>query len=226
MDFDNIEVEPIADIRAALEAQAQYDRDVAAAQDLTHPDARFARFEEAAEDDAEEESGECHYIIHIAKQKAADLPLGVSKQGGLPDLPADLEWPAGLHFLCQLNIDEIKALDWADALPDKGMIWVFVEETGLEGRVLYHPAPTNLAPRPLPAPMKDDPPYDSAFRQARWTYSPSFYVEFQDGSDRQSALQEAVGEPLVCVGEQSDRLFGSPVDFQSMGSGILFLREP
>jgi uncharacterized protein YwqG len=64
------------------------------------------------------------------------LPTGASKLGGLPDLPADAEWPAwhGLpqSFLAQLRLADVQpflqgAGALAGALPEQGMLWFFYD---------------------------------------------------------------------------------------------------
>lgn len=63
----------------------------------------------------------------------ASLPVGVSKLGGLPDLPDDLAWPVldlkshslPLTFVGQLNFAEIKPHDRSGLLPDRGLLYVF-----------------------------------------------------------------------------------------------------
>lgn len=76
---------------------------------------------------------------------------GTSFFGGLPTLPAGLEWPrtsggVPLHFLCQIDCTDIR---WQTPLPDKGILFFFgrddEEQLWGEGlpaddcRVLYAP---------------------------------------------------------------------------------------
>ena len=67
--------------------------------------------------------------------------LNKSKIGGKPYLPKDFVWPyyqeLPLSFLAQINLEEVKALDKDNLLPDKGMLYFFYElETEEWG---YHP---------------------------------------------------------------------------------------
>jgi uncharacterized protein YwqG len=61
----------------------------------------------------------------------ASLPVGVSKVGGLPDLPPDLIWPefGGLpqSFIAQFRLEEVKPYDAEDVLPGTGMLWFFYD---------------------------------------------------------------------------------------------------
>lgn len=65
-----------------------------------------------------------------------DIPIGVSKLGGLPDLPENVDWfrnPATgepLSFICQINFQELKSLDEANKLPAKGMLYLFYDCSG------------------------------------------------------------------------------------------------
>jgi uncharacterized protein YwqG len=60
-----------------------------------------------------------------------DIPVGASKFGGLPDLPADFLWPAWnqqpLAFLGQVNLGEIAANPIAAPLPSEGLLSFFNE---------------------------------------------------------------------------------------------------
>ena len=80
--------------------------------------------------------------ISVSKRKARENgdPLR-SKFGGKPAVPAEFVWPRfesenfdgesanrPLSFLCQINLEEIKACDAENLLPDKGMILFFYEQ--------------------------------------------------------------------------------------------------
>ena len=61
----------------------------------------------------------------------ASLPIGVSKVGGLPDLPPDLIWPEfkGLpqSFIAQIRLAEVKPYDTEGVLPAVGTLWFFYD---------------------------------------------------------------------------------------------------
>ena len=68
------------------------------------------------------------------KTRAADdqqLGLGVTKLGGLPDLPAGAAWPAWngmpLGFVAQIHIDEVRAYPVAQSLPVDGWLTFFYD---------------------------------------------------------------------------------------------------
>jgi uncharacterized protein YwqG len=77
---------------------------------------------------------------------AGDVPLGVSRFGGEPDLPAHFAWPTreivetkgilrrhtlrrpgGLDFLAQIRCEELAGLALPDGVPRRGMLWVFYD---------------------------------------------------------------------------------------------------
>lgn len=74
----------------------------------------------------------------------AQIPVGASKLGGLPDLPADIAWPqcksmspdetyfidvqrqgGPLWFLLQVNLADTASMDSEAALPNTGMLYFF-----------------------------------------------------------------------------------------------------
>lgn len=86
--------------------------------------------------------------LEISAQQESDIPIGVSKIGGLPDLPDTFTWPSEtrikakrqffffgkktsstevrpLSFIAQINFAEIKGLDIDDLLPSGGIAYFF-----------------------------------------------------------------------------------------------------
>jgi uncharacterized protein YwqG len=59
------------------------------------------------------------------------MPIGVSKIGGLPDLPAGTEWPrwngVPLAFIAQLNMIDATKYDWTGSLPTTGLLYFFYD---------------------------------------------------------------------------------------------------
>jgi len=61
-----------------------------------------------------------------------DVPVGSSRMGGTPDLPAGMTWPTDnndnyLSFIAQLNLREIKPYDTYRVLPDTGYLYFFFD---------------------------------------------------------------------------------------------------
>ncbi|MEO6889539.1 MAG: YwqG family protein [Ktedonobacteraceae bacterium] len=71
----------------------------------------------------------------------ASLPLGVSKIGGLPDLPPDPLWPiwhdTPLAFIAQINFAEIQAMYGVQDLPEAGICYFFYDAD--HGPIGYDP---------------------------------------------------------------------------------------
>lgn len=108
-----------------------------------------------------------------------ELPLGASRLGGQPDLPADFEWPAHegepLGFLGQFNLRDLGALPCAAALPAEGQLaffydwtrepWGFDPKDRTAARVVYVPGgplvrhllPAGLADFDYPSPVTFEP---------------------------------------------------------------------
>jgi uncharacterized protein (TIGR02996 family) len=95
------------------------------------------------------------------------IPVGASKVGGCPDLPAGTTWPTNddnvMAFLAQWNLDELAASPAASPLPRTGLLSFFVDlqpylddvyDEPPPGRVLYTPDTGDLvrlkAPKELP----------------------------------------------------------------------------
>ena len=51
----------------------------------------------------------------------------LSRAGGLPDLPDETWWPAGMRFLLQINLDELAQTHLAGKLPGQGYLSIFLE---------------------------------------------------------------------------------------------------
>ena len=71
--------------------------------------------------------------LHPAPGPENGIPIGASKLGGCPDLPAGTAWPRRpdtglpLSFVCQLNYAEFKPYDVEDRLPDRGILYLFYD---------------------------------------------------------------------------------------------------
>ena len=104
----------------------------------------------------------------------SSLQVGVSKLGGLPDLPAGTQWPEwnGLpqSFIAQIHLDDLHSYDVQSVLPQHGMLWFFYDaqqqtfgaSPGDAGgwRVLFKEHPRALKRTPAPPEL----PANSRFR--------------------------------------------------------------
>lgn len=95
--------------------------------------------------------------VHMELDVAEDdeIPVGASKMGGCPDLPAGMEWPRmasgiPLSFIAQIDFGEVKPHDLENKLPDRGVLsffydcsdegmpWGFDPKDADGWRVLFH----------------------------------------------------------------------------------------
>ena len=71
--------------------------------------------------------------ITLDAQQDELLPVGVSKMGGLPDLPEGVEWfrkdviDIPLSFVAQVNLAEAAPYDLEHQLPERGMLYFFYD---------------------------------------------------------------------------------------------------
>jgi uncharacterized protein YwqG len=79
--------------------------------------------------------------ISVKPEKAESLPAGVSKMGGVPDLPKEQDYPTykgkPLHFIGQFNLKELAEIKMKTDLPKEGMLYFFYyddwEDDEIEG---------------------------------------------------------------------------------------------
>jgi uncharacterized protein YwqG len=61
----------------------------------------------------------------------ASLKIGVSKLGGVPDLPPDVSWPqwkgVPQSFIAQIRLEDVQPYDANKVLPSQGMLWFFYD---------------------------------------------------------------------------------------------------
>jgi len=109
-----------------------------------------------------------------------DLPIGESRIGGAPDLPATMEWPMWrdkpLAFLAQFNLADLARFACCRDLPSSGRLWFFYDsEQSTWGfdpqdrgswRVLHAETnPADLQPR-----AADDLPRHESYQPCRVTF--------------------------------------------------------
>jgi uncharacterized protein (TIGR02996 family) len=93
------------------------------------------------------------------------LPIGGSKLAGLPDMPANAEWPecerGTLDFMAQINLADVASSVVCRELPREGILSFFVEESAIDRtdrggwRVFHFADATALVRRPRPASLQE-----------------------------------------------------------------------
>jgi len=72
------------------------------------------------------------------KQDTTPVPLGVSKAGGLPDLPDSLPWPKwkghSQAFVGQLNLEELPDMPGRELLPARDTCTFFMRFSAIRRR--------------------------------------------------------------------------------------------
>ena len=71
--------------------------------------------------------------VYIEPANEVGIPVGASKMGGRPDLPADVAWPTWhepMAFLAQFDLTAVAPYDREGALPPSGLLSFFYETNG------------------------------------------------------------------------------------------------
>ncbi len=119
----------------------------------------------------------------------AQLKVGASKIGGIPDLPAEVNWPqwkgVPQSFIAQVNLDEVCPYDTDKLLPQRGMLWFFYDakqETYGEDpadhggwQVLFRENGSNLQRATIPATV----PTESQFQACSIDFSNEITLSLQ-----------------------------------------------
>ncbi|MGM9925436.1 MAG: YwqG family protein [Bacillus sp. (in: firmicutes)] len=168
----------------------------------------------------------------------ADIPVGASKFGGLPDLPPHLIFPQYEHgflsFLAQMNLSEAKPFDSENLLPARGMLYFFYDAVeqpwGMdqedEGcfRVLYYDGGLDALERTAYPEATEDyfplPAFRMVFKAFRtlaeegmegeWEEADAKkYDEFKDALTQADSIEGEEGYP-----EPMHYMFGDPYNIQ------------
>lgn len=70
-------------------------------------------------------------FLHTNPSSGKNIPLGASRLGGLPDLPANIDWPTWQEklqsFIAQINLSEIPVFSDRNLLPKQGHLFFFYD---------------------------------------------------------------------------------------------------
>lgn len=117
--------------------------------------------------------------FEATQEPGANLEVGASKLGGLPDMPAEVEWPVWtrgtLAFLAQFNLTDLVPSVACRELPAEGLLSVFYDSEGeafepsdIGGwRVFHFPDVLRLARREPPRGLAEA----ARFRSAGLTFT-------------------------------------------------------
>ena len=68
-------------------------------------------------------------LVRTHPYSYGELPIGVSRIGGVPDLPPEVDWPhwhgQPLSFLAQFDLTTLSGFPCCQALPESGHLWFF-----------------------------------------------------------------------------------------------------
>lgn len=153
----------------------------------------------------------------VLTRNAAPVQLGASRVAGIPDLPADWQWPEAegqaLAFLAQIDLSELpEGADWP--VPEAGFVYIFLQDDESAGfvkhKTLYSGGPRDaLQPREMPEKvceiecMEGAPPYRLSFELSLQLPNP--YVIGRRNSER-SAPGVHTGVELL-AGDESDETY-------------------
>lgn len=159
------------------------------------------------------------------------LPVGVSKIGGIPDLPVGMQWPlwkdAPLSFLVQINLAELAKFPFIDELPKHGLLsffyaaeeqpWGFDPKNKDGWKVLYIDEPSaNLIRKEQPGNMDEEKQFQSsAIRFSSCHTLPSPGSQFCMEIGFSDTEMDSYIDMLDKIQEGScHRLFGHPAQIQ------------
>lgn len=154
---------------------------------------------------AAEIAGLATFVVEAAMVEGT--PPGRSKIGGVPDVPAELEWPherdadgAPLTFVCQIDLAEVHPHDLEHALPATGMLWLFSIADGDRAygyeiddsttAIIYRPDPGPLAPAEPPE-IEGEP-----IEERGLAFGPSLSI----GKRFDYAIERGIAEAIVANG--------------------------
>lgn len=158
------------------------------------------------------------FLLRVEPAKdEVDIPLGHSKLGGCPDLPADFAWPESetgcMEFLAQINLAQLPELE--HPLPKEGIFWLFSETEGAcdnAHSLTYLNVPVSkLERRPIPKPGQmsegDEWTIDPAHPLSVVEFVPSVSLTICEPSEELFAEDDDAGERYYAMASE---LLGLP----------------
>lgn len=163
--------------------------------------------------------------IKVVPSQAAELPIGSSKMGGLPDVSSAFEYPTyngyPLSFIAQFNLADIQKTGMKNDLPERGMLYFFYFDD--ENREGFHEVYGNESMRDGWRVLYDEAEnlheakgIDEKYPQCRLTFEvvqklPELFIEDEGDSDRFLQLLEE----LMPDQYDNHQIFGEPFSIQT-----------
>jgi hypothetical protein len=152
--------------------------------------------------------------------------VGLSRIGGGPDLPADMDWPRNdngfhLNFLAQINLADLPARP--ERLPEAGLISLFTGTDYTDWRVLYTPANATLENRKLPEDAMDT--AISASRMITWDSNLKRFVPNGQAVDGLSVSADETGRMTFIRDGAPVMAFASEYEFSRSAQTLRFERS-
>jgi hypothetical protein len=161
----------------------------------------------------------------VDRLDAADaLARGVSRLGGVPDLPPGLAWPAKddvhLTFVAQIDLSEL-ASGWVDALPRRGWLWLFLGEDepayDVAHVVLHYDGDRDTlapaSPPPSTIAVENFSPRDFVPHRVHWAPKLTLDRHAEERRGLSDAAQLALDALVELVPDSETRIGGAPVSW-------------
>ncbi|MFK2825363.1 YwqG family protein [Bacillus sp. B190/17] len=164
--------------------------------------------------------------ITVTPKRSASLPPGISKFGGAPDLPEEMEYPVykniPLNFIGQVNLTELAALAFEEnQLPKEGMLYFFYYDNWEEDddvvygepdqkdgwRVLHWDGDVTML-RPVERAKASYPPCKMNFSIVEKL--PYIFLETEEDEEKFEELHDEWHSP----GSPEHQIFGLPISIQ------------
>jgi hypothetical protein len=150
--------------------------------------------------------------VHVGAERTKGKPtLGQSKVGGKPHVEKGFEWPCEeddadmpMQFILQLNLSEIREVDFDQKLPATGMLWFFTATDGdyaysngfdeTTTKVIYSANPGELKAHKMPEALKEN--EDAFIKEQPLVFGPT--ITFDDDFD--SSILDELDAALQTLG--------------------------
>jgi uncharacterized protein YwqG len=167
------------------------------------------------------------FIKGSFKKANGKISLGISRVGGLPDVPADFVWPVTrrvksraknasrpLSFIAQLNCADIVPYDLTGSLPKTGLLSFFFDLEGAfetwisdpDAMVLYTPAKSQLSIATAPPDLNKLSFFADSLAQDNGIFPPALIHKFGSGLNLPTISDEFYYRFVKSLGKQVKRL--------------------